>query len=205
VLRAGLAALLQDDPDFTIVGEAGDGSDALQMAETLQPDVVLMDISMPGMGGIEATRRLHEISPDIKVLILTVHEDKELLQEAIRSGAAGYILKRAVKAELIGAIHAVAKGDMYVHPAMMRALITSVQVSTTARHPAHEALTSREEEVLRWIARGYTNAQIGDKLNISVRTVEYHRANIMDKLNLKSRVGLVRYAQEHGLLSAEEE
>jgi len=201
VLRAGLQALLQAEPDFQIVGEAADGSEVLRLAGSLQPDIVMMDISMPGLGGIETTRRLREDHPEIRVLILTVHEDRELLQEAIRSGASGYILKRAVKSELINAIHSVARGDLYVHPAMMRALISSVQVYNAEKRTIQEPLTPREVEVLRLIVQGYTNVQIGEKLNISVRTVEYHRANIMDKLNLKSRVGLVRYAAEHGLLS----
>lgn len=199
VLRAGLRALLNTEPSLEVVGEAADGNEALRLTSELQPDIVLMDISMPDCGGIEATRRLTELRPDVGVLILTVHEDKGLLREAIRAGAAGYILKRAVESELINAIQAVSRGDLYVHPAMTRALLPDVNSVPAANQMAVERLTPREVEVLRLIVTGHTNRQIADVLTLSVRTVESHRANLMDKLDLHSRVELVRYAAKHGL------
>lgn len=199
VLRAGLKALLEGEEGLEVVGETGSGEDALVLASATNPDIVLMDISLPKMGGIEATKRLLQANPSIRVLILTVHEDKGLLQEAIRAGAFGYILKRAVKAELLSAIDAISRGDLYVHPSMTRALLP-VPPGKPTGDGSVDRLTPREIDVLRLIALGYTNAQIGEQLNISVRTVEYHRGNLMGKLYLDSRVELVRFAAENGLL-----
>ena len=202
VLRAGLRALLNSEADMHVVGEAADCDEALRLSGVLRPDVVLMDTSMPGAGGgIEAARRLKELLPDTCVLILTAHEDKGLLREAIRAGAAGYIVKRAVEAELINAIRAVARGDLYVHPALTRALLADAVQPSADGAVGTESLSPREIEVLRLIARGHTNRQIAETLNLSVRTVESHRASLMDKLGLHSRVELVRYAAEHKLLS----
>ena len=199
VLRAGLRALLNAEPDLEVVGEAADGDEALRLTRTLQPDIVLMDVSMPGCGGIEATRRLKELRSDVRVLILTVHEDSGLLQEAIRAGASGYILKRAAESELVNAIQAVWRGDLYVHPAMTRALFASTIHAPADNQVAIETLTPREVEALRLIAQGHTNRQMADLLTLSVRTIESHRANMMQKLDLHSRVELVRYAMKHGL------
>ncbi len=200
VLRAGLRALLNAEPDLEVVGEAADGHETLRLTRELDPDVVLLDLSMPGPGGIEITRQVKRALPDTRVLILTVHEDESLLREAIRAGAAGYIIKRAVESELINAIRAVWRGDVYIHPAMTRALLQDVAPTRATDEPLVEPLTPRESEVLQLIAQGYTNRQIAETLTISVRTVETHRANLMDKLGLRSRVELVRYAREHGLL-----
>jgi two-component system response regulator NreC len=199
VLRAGLAALLNDEPGFEVIGEAGTGEEALRLVVESCPDLVLMDLSMPEMGGIEATRRVHEKMPEVRVLILTLHEDIGMVREAIRAGAGGYILKRAVKTELIGAIQAVLRGDLYVHPAMMRALLAEPQPEAQPAPPLAEPLTPREIDVLRLIVRGHTNAQIAEILSLSVRTVEYHRANLTAKLNLHSRVDLIRYAADNGI------
>jgi DNA-binding NarL/FixJ family response regulator len=161
--------------------------------------VALMDISMPGLDGIEVTRSLAEQAPKVRVLLLTVHEDPALLREALRAGAAGYVIKRAVESELINAIRATATGDLYVHPSMTRSLLED-----TGPAPANRGelaiLTPREIEVLRLIAAGYTNIQIADLLSISPRTVETHRANVRSKLHLDSRAELVRFAARHGLL-----
>ena len=200
VLRAGLRALLNLEPDFEVIGEAADGSQVLQMAERLRPDLVLMDISMPNLGGIEALQHLKELLPAIHVLMLTVHEDEGLLRRAIRAGASGYIIKRAVESDLINAIRTVCQGDIYIHPTMTRALLRDLTPSQPPKPDGANTLTHREVEVLRLIVRGYTNNQIAAQLSISPRTVEGHRANLMAKLDLHSRVELVEYAELHGLL-----
>jgi len=201
VIRAGLRALLSGLPEIEVVGEAVDGRDTLRKAVELKPNIVIMDLSMPEMGGLEATRQLSQIDAEIRVLILTVHEDEELLKEVVRVGAAGYIIKRAVEDELIHAIRVVARGDMYVHPSMTRALLGASPTSASqAKMSEVETLTSREIEVLRLLAKGYTNRQIADQLGISPRTAEGHRASISGKLGLRSRVELVEYAEQHGLL-----
>lgn len=199
VLRAGLTAILSTEPDLQVIGEASTGEEALQLALELRPDLVLMDVSMPDMGGIEATRRILEYLPAVRVLILTVHEDIGLVREAIHSGAAGYVPKRVVKTEMITAIHTVLRGDLYVHPSMMRALLAETPRPSSQPDLPVEPLTPREIDVLKLVVKGYTNSQIADLLHISVRTVEFHRANLTGKLNLHSRVELIHYAEEHGL------
>jgi two-component system response regulator NreC len=201
ILRDGLSSLLSVETDIVVVGEAYDENSAVLQAVEKRPDVVLMDISMPDSGGIEATRRIKQLVPEARVLILTVHEDKGLMQEAIRSGAMGYILKRAVKTELINAIHVVMRDELYLHPAMARLLLSETPVpALAATKDVPEPLTQREIEVLRLIAQGYTNTRAAEILSISVRTVEYHRGNLTDKLNLHSRVDLMRYAEQKGLI-----
>jgi len=200
VLRAGLRALLNTEVDFKVVGEASDGEQALRLAQNLQPDIILMDISMPGPDGIQITQQITEKVPGVRVLILTVHEDKSLLQAAIRSGASGYILKQAVESELVNAIRSVARGDLYIYSSLTRSLLNGFGGGKCTEKTFSEALTSREVEVLRLIARGHTGSQIAEMLMISVRTVETHRANLMDKLDLHSRAELVHYAVQHGLL-----
>ncbi len=202
LIRAGLRTILSAQPDLEIVGEAADGNEALRLANELQPDIVLTDLSMPGPvgGGIAVARRLKETSPAIRVLILTVHEDETLLREAIRAGAAGYIVKRAPDTELVSAIQAACRGDLYVHPSMTRMLFKDAAMPPVSESLPTESLTPREIEVLRLLAKGYTNRQIADVLFLSMRTVEGHRASLMSKLNLHSRVELTSYAEEHGLL-----
>jgi two-component system, NarL family, response regulator NreC len=200
VIRAGLHALLDAEADMQVVGEACSSDEAIRLAGQLNPDVILMDISMPGKNGLEASKKICESVPGARILILTVHEERELLQEALKSGASGYILKQAVKSELINAIHAVARGELYVHSALTRTLLSDAPAARLATASREITLTLRETEILRLIAKGYTNNQIGPLLNISVRTVEFHRSNLMDKLGLDSRVGLVRYALEKGLV-----
>jgi two-component system response regulator NreC len=201
LLRAGLRALLSAEPDLEVVGEANDGQEALDLAGALQPEVILLDISLPDVDGIEVTRRLKRATPAAKVLIITVHEDNSLLQEAIKAGAAGYIVKRAVESELIDAIRAVQRGDLYIHPSMTRSLLGDLSPRQVSEDPPLETLTPRELDVLHLIAKGCTNRQMADILNISVRTVEGHRANLMGKLNLHGRVELVRYARENKLIN----
>lgn len=204
LLRAGLVALLNAESGMVVVGEADDEHSAVSLTVEKRPDVVLMDISMPDSGGIEATRRIKQLVPESRILIMTVHEDKGLMQEAIRAGAMGYILKRAIKSELVNAIQAVMRDELYLHPAMARLLFLQTQPFQTPEPQfipePFEPLTSREIEVLRLIARGYTNSQVAETLHISVRTVEYHRGNLTAKLNLRSRSELMKYAEEKGLV-----
>ncbi|SRR6266496_5146806 len=204
VIRGGLKALLAAFSDITVVGEASDGGEAITKAMELKPDILLMDMSMPNMGGIEATRQLAQALPNLRILILTVHEDESLLKEAIRAGASGYVVKRAAEEDLIHAIRVVARGDLYVHPSMTRALFNEPSQATSTKPSEIETLTLREIEVLQLLAKGYTNRQIADQLSLSPRTVEGHRANLSGKLGLRSRVELVEYAEKHSLLKSRE-
>jgi two-component system response regulator NreC len=200
VVRSGLRALLSAAPDIEVVGEAEDGIETLRLADALHPDTVLLDITMPPENGIKTARRLKVKHPEIKVLFLTMHEDESLLHEALRVGAAGYVIKRAEESEIIQAIHAASHGDIYVHPAMTRALLHRPVTTKQRLGPPTIALTRRELDVLRLLAKGNTNRQIADLLSLSIRTVENHRANLMEKLGLVSRVELVNYAEENNLL-----
>jgi two-component system response regulator NreC len=204
VIRAGLRALLAGYSDLNVVGEASDGSEVLGKAIELKPDIVLMDLSMPNMGGIDATRLLVQREPNVRILILTVHEDESLLKEVIRAGASGYVVKRAAQEDLIHAIRVVARGDLYVHPTMTRALFTEPSLASAPKVSEIETLTMREIDVLQLLAKGHTNRQIAEQLNLSPRTVEGHRANLSSKLGLHSRVELVEYAEKHGLLKSRE-
>lgn len=200
IVRSGLRALLKSEPNMMLIGEATGGHEAISMTESLQPDVLVLDLNMPDLDGIEVTKNLRPRFPDLRILILTVYEDEALLREAIRAGASGYILKRATETELISAIYTVRRGDLYVDPKMIRVLFTEPSGSKKPMQIEQEPLSPREKEVLCLIVQGYTNRQIGEILHISVRTVEGHRANISAKLGLHSRVEFVRYAREHGLI-----
>jgi two-component system response regulator NreC len=199
ILRAGLRALLDEEPDLTVVGEAADGAQALRLARSLRPEVVLMDIGLPDIDGLEVTRALLKAQPSVRVLVLTMYEDSALLHAALEAGAAGYIIKRALEGELVSAIRAVMRGDLYVHPALTRALLTN----DVGHGPVRDTgpLTPRESEVLSLLAAGHTNREIAERLVLSVRTVESHRANLMGKLDLHSRAELVQYAANHDLVS----
>lgn len=199
VMRAGLRAMTEDEPDISVIGEADNGEVAIRLAGELLPDIILMDIGMPGIDGIETTRRLRKTYPQIKVLILSVYEDQSLLQEAIRAGASGYVIKRAAGDELIDAIKAVSKGYMYIHPAITRLLVQDLSPNLDTNKAAIESLTPRELEVMGYIIRGFTNRQIAEALVISIRTVEGHRASLFGKLGLTNRVELVEFAEKYGL------
>jgi len=203
VVRAGLHMLLSADPELEIVGEAENGMQGLHMARDLVPDVVLMDISMPDMNGIEATRRIKKLCPDVAVLALTMHEDDQYFFEMLAAGASGYVPKRAAPNDLIAAIHAVQNGGVFLFPSVARLLVSDylhrVEQEGQAGRP-FDNLTDREREVLTLIAQGLSNQEIADELTISVKTVNRHRENIMAKLNLHNRVELVRYALEKGLI-----
>ena len=200
LVRSGLRALLGGHDDLEIVGEAGDGAETLRLAAELSPDLVLLDITMPEGSGIETAQKLREAQPELVVLFLTMHEDEALLHEALRTGAAGYVIKRAEASELLQAIHAACRGEIYVHSAMTRGLLRQPVTTRRRRGASAPALTPRELDVLRLLVRGNTNRQIAGALGLSTRTVESHRANLMGKLGLVSRVELVDYAEEHDLL-----
>ncbi len=200
IVRAGLRSVLASEPSLDLVGEATGGYEAIEMVSDRRPNILVLDVSMPDLDGIAVTKRLKPLYPDLKILILTIHEDAAFLREAIRSGAAGYILKHAAESELISAIQVVMRGDIYVDPSMLRSLIEEKPSPTSIGQESGEPLTPRETEVLRLIVQGYTNRQIGKELHISVRTVDGHRANLSRKLGLRNRVELVRYARDHGLL-----
>lgn len=202
VLRAGLRALLNAQPDIEVVGEAGDGAQALQLAQALAADIALLDISMPGMDGLAALRQMCRLCPQTRAVVLTMHEEAGFLRQVLEAGGAGYVLKRAAESELLAAIRAVRRGEVFVDPAMTRELVQAYlgRENAAARSAAEAELSPRETEVLALIAAGYTNQQIAEKLVISVKTVETHKAHIMEKLGARSRVDLVRYALEKGLL-----
>lgn len=200
LIRAGLRALLDSEEDIEVVGDAGDGNTAVQLANELKPDIVLMDISMPEMNGIEATGKIKEILPQTQVLAMTVHEDESMLREMVRAGASGYIIKRAMKAELLRAIQLVLQGNLYIYPSLTRALFMN-GIKPEVEKPNHrDVLTPREKEVLYLLVRGYTNHQIAKELSISTRTVEGHRSSLTSKLGFSSRMELVNYAEANGLL-----
>ncbi len=200
VIRGGLRVLLKAEPGFEVVGEASSREECLQLAEELRPDIVLLDISLPDAHGIEITATLMERYPGLRVLILTFHEDEIILREALRAGAAGYITKVAADVELIDAIKVVMRGDIYIHPSLTHMLIKNLTPLPMKRKETAATLSLREVEVLRLIAQGCTNRDVARLLNLSTRTVEGHRAKIMAKLNVRSRVELITFVEEHGLL-----
>jgi two-component system response regulator NreC len=202
ILRAGLKMMLNAQPDIEVIGEAADGRQAIHEAQRLQPDIVLMDITMPDMNGIEATRQIKKHLPDIKVLVLTMHEHDEYIFQALRSGASGYMLKEAADTELITALHVVHSGQFYLSPTAQSVMVGDYlqRVRTGEEKDSYSSLTEREREILKLVAEGYTNNQIAERLVISPKTVDTHRTHIMDKLNLHSRAELVKYAMRRGLL-----
>ena len=206
VVRSGLRLLLEAQPDMAIIGEAENGADAIRRTAELKPDVVLMDIAMPGMNGIEATRRIKAQAPATAVLALTMYEDDQYFFEMLRAGAAGYVPKRAAPDELVSAIRAVSRGEVFLYPSLAGRLVQDYlqRRSVEEQAPPADELTPREQEVLTLIAQGLSNNEISDQLVISAKTVDRHRENIMRKLNLHNRVDLVKYALRKGLIDLEE-
>jgi len=200
IVRAGLRALIHSEPTMELVGEATGGFEAIELVEKFQPNVLVLDLSMPDLDGIAVTKKIKPQFPDLHILVLTIHDDEALLKAALKAGASGYILKHAAETELISAIHSVLRGDMYVDSSMVRKLLSDEAVPAVKPSHSTESLTPREIEVLKLIVQGYTNRQIGEALSISMRTAESHRANLGGKLGLHSRVELVRYARQHGLI-----
>jgi two-component system response regulator NreC len=205
IVRAGLRSLLEEHPHLEVIGEAGGGAEAVALAAQLQPDVVLMDLTMPDMSGAEATRRIKEIAPEVNVLALTIHEDEAYFFEMLNAGASGYVPKRASPDDLLAAIRVAAAGNVFLHPIVAGALVQDYlrRVRSGAEHESYDGLTRRQREVLTLIAEGLSNQDIAGRLDISVRTVERHRENIMERLNLHSRTDLVKYALRKGLIQLE--
>lgn len=204
IVRTGLRMLFQSEPDMVVVGEVNGGEEALEAVQTLHPDVVIMDVAMPGMNGIEATRRIKESSPDTAVLALTMHEDEQYFFAMLHAGASGYIPKRAAPDDLVSAIRVVAEGNFFLYSTLARFLMKDMAEQTPAASQERvESLTPRETEVLTYIAEGFTSREIADTLVISVKTVERHRENIMTKLDIHNRVELVKFAIRKGLIQPE--
>lgn len=202
VLRAGLRMLIDAQPDMETVGEAEDGLQTLARAQALQPDVILLDISMPRLSGLTILHKLRACAPNTRVLVLTMHADEEYLREALRLGAAGYVVKAAADQELLSAIRAVMRGEVYIHPSMTRVLLDDlIPVNKPAHADPWDDLSEREQQVIHRVALGYTNREIAEQLHLSVKTVETYRARAMEKLGLKTRAQLVQYAAHRGLLN----
>lgn len=206
VVRSGLRMLLESQSDIEIVGEAESGERALQLTKELKPGVILMDIAMPDMSGIEATRRIKERHEDAAVLALTMHEDDQYFFEMLNAGASGYLPKRAAPDELVTAIRTVSRGEVFLYPSLATRLVQDYlhRVDAGDQPVIYDELTAREREVLILIAEGLTNAEIAEELVISPKTVDSHRENIMRKLNLHSRIDLVKYAIKKGLIELDE-
>lgn len=202
VVRTGLRMLLEGESDIEIIGEADNASDAINQISQLQPDVVLMDIGLPDISGIEATKRIKQLAPNTAVVALTIHEDEEYFFKMLDAGASGYVPKRAAPEELLTAIRVTALGEVYLYPSLAKLLVKDYL--TQSLHPKNKAtlngLTPRENEVLTLLADGDSNAEIAEQLSISPKTVARHRENIMGKLNLHSRTELVKYAVRKGII-----
>ena len=205
VVRAGLKALVNSEEGMEVLGEAGDGQKALALITELRPNVAVIDVSMPGMDGARLTQAVTDCCPEVRVVALTVHEDKGYLRQLLRAGAKAYVLKRSAAEDLIGAIRAVAGGEMYLDPLMSQAAAGSIVESQNGGGLAtlSRTLSARETEVARLIAQGYSNKEIAARLDISVKTVETHKARIMEKLKISSRAELVRLAVREGWLGSD--
>lgn len=201
VLRDGLKNLLASDPEIEVIGEASDGQEAVVKTGQLQPDVVVMDIAMPGMNGMEATKKIHQQYPLVKVLILTQYDSQEYLFSVLQDGASGYVLKRSASTELFWAIKTVHEGLVYLSPLMAQALVKEYLGNEQPEQKTKDILTAREQEVLKLIAEGETNQKIAEKLFISLKTVQTHRAHILEKLKFHDRTQLVKYAIAKGIIS----
>ncbi len=202
IVRAGVRLLLESETDVEVVGEALTGDEAVAMAEALRPEVILMDIAMPGKTGLEATRIVKAQFPEINVLILTMHRSEEYFFEVLKAGASGYVLKSADTSDLLQALRIVARGEVFLYPSMAKQLLKDYLHRLEIPGEALAGLTPREREILSMVAEGYSNKEIAEKLVVSASTVHSHHANLMKKLNLTTRYQLVQYARQHGLLSS---
>ncbi len=205
VFRLGLRTLLEKEPDFRIVGEAADGLEAVNLVKRLDPNVLVLDLMMPGINGIEVTWQVKKHSPLTHVIILSMYSNEAYVLEVLKKGAEGYVLKDSTGSDLVKAVREVTAGRRYLSPPFSeRAIDIYIQTTKTTALDLYETLTPREREVLHMVAQGYSNVEIADYLSISSRTVEIHRANMMDKLGLRNQTGLIRYAIQRGILPIEE-
>jgi DNA-binding NarL/FixJ family response regulator len=206
IVRAGMRMLLESDPDMEIVGEGETGEDALRLSRELDPDVIVMDVTMPLMDGVEATRRIKAEKPDMAVLAVTIHEGTDYFFQMLQAGSSGYVPKRAAPDDLVRAIHIVAEGKVFLEPGVAKELVADYlqRVRGGEEQDSYDGLTEREREVLTHIAEGQTNREIAHNLSIAVKTVDRHCENIMQKLNLHSRTELVKYAIRKNLISLDE-
>jgi DNA-binding NarL/FixJ family response regulator len=205
LFREGIRALLAVESDIEVVGEAADGKQAIELAQKLSPDIIVMDLVMPGMNGMQAAQQLHDKYPDIKVLILSMYDDDEYVCQILKAGASGYVLKRAASDDLLRAIREVEKGGSALHPSVAAKLIKDYvrRAKSTEQRDSGSVLTARESEVLRLVAEGHTNKQVADMLGLGRKTVDTHRTNIMRKLDLHDVTALVKYALKRGLIKLE--
>ena len=204
ILRAGLKALLETNPRFEVVGEADNGRDAIQRVAELKPDLIIMDLSMPGLSGIDAIKDIRDRYPEVKALVLTVHSEEEYVLSSLEAGANGYVLKDATQNELITAAERVLNGKTYLSPDITEKVVSSyLQANKNSQEPTTrwDSITQRERQILKLIAEGHTNKSMADYLCISVKTVEKHRANLMKKLDLHNVSALTTYAMEKGIIS----
>jgi DNA-binding NarL/FixJ family response regulator len=197
IVRSGLRMLLENQPDVEVIAEAGDGAEARDIAIRERPDLAILDVKMPKLTGLQATREIKEQAPEVSVLILSMYDDERYLFEALKAGASGYVLKAQADTELVDAIHAVERGEPFLTPEAQRALIKDVLGEGSVRD---EELTPREQEVVKLVAEAHTNKQIAEILHLAEKTVENHRSNAMRKLGMRDRVELVRYAIRRGLI-----
>jgi DNA-binding NarL/FixJ family response regulator len=202
LVRAGIRALLQNLDGVTVVAETGNGAEVLEFARAHRPDVVLLDISMPGLGGLEVSAQLRDALPDVRVVMLSMHANEEYVLQALRAGAAGYMLKDSATAELELALKAVMQGETYLSPPISRQVVEGYVQRVGAEQTASDNLTPRQRQVLQLIAEGHSTKEIAHRLNLSVKTVETHRAQLMERLQIREIAGLVKYAIRHGLVTA---
>ena len=203
IVRSGLRSLLDDEADIQVIGEAEDGRQAVEEVERLLPDVVLMDITMPGLNGLEAARRIKKRFPEVKVLVLTMHANEEYIFQVLRAGASGYLVKQAAPAELVWAIQAIHRGDSFLSPSISRKVIEDYtrRAEATEVRDSFDRLTGREREILQLIAEGHTNREIAELLHLSAKTVETHRAHLMGKLDIHNVAELTQYAIRRGVIA----
>lgn len=205
LVRAGIRSLLEQQPDMEVVGEAANGQEAIQEVQTLRPDVVIMDIAMPGITGLEATRQIKATFPNVRILTLTMHEDERYFFQSIHAGASGFIVKGALPEEFLVAVRAVAEKQVYLYPSLNKRLVEEYlnYAQAGASEAPAKGLTDREQQVVRLIAEGRTRREIAERLSISPNTVERHRQNVMAKLDLHNRAALVKYAIRKGLIEVD--
>jgi len=205
LVREGIRALLEKDPDFQVVGEAGDGQEAIRLMARVQPDVVLMDVNLPGgIGGLEATEAILADNPQVRIIILTQYEQREYIKRALRIGARGYLMKRSVSEQLKEAIKTVHSGKRYLHPLAAEELADMMTTGESLDEDEYERLTRREKQVFKLLAEGKTSREIAQYLTISIKTAMTHRTNVMAKLNVHSRAEIIKYAIRKGIIQVEE-